>query len=89
VVPSPGEYVADGAARQAAWVLTGERPTWPVEIADELAADARPLIREQYAARAGEVARTAAAGRPAVEVPVPAAATDDTRVEAATRRAGA
>jgi xylulokinase len=89
VVPSPGEYVADGAARQAAWVLTGERPTWPVEIADELTADARPLIREQYGARAGEVARTAAAGRPAVEVPVPAAATDDTRVEAATRRAGA
>ncbi len=30
-VPAPGEYVADGAARQAAWVLTGERPAWPVE----------------------------------------------------------
>jgi xylulokinase len=27
VVPPPGEYVADGAARQAAWVLAGgERP---------------------------------------------------------------
>lgn len=24
VVPSPGEYVADGAARQAAWVLSGQ-----------------------------------------------------------------
>lgn len=23
VVPEPGEYVADGAARQASWVLTG------------------------------------------------------------------
>jgi xylulokinase len=29
-VPAPGEYVADGAARQAAWVLAGgdEPPTW-------------------------------------------------------------
>jgi xylulokinase len=27
-VPPPGEYVADGAARQAAWVLTGELPSW-------------------------------------------------------------
>jgi len=27
-VPAPGEYVALGAARQAAWVLTGELPTW-------------------------------------------------------------
>jgi xylulokinase len=31
VVPSPGEYVARGAARQAAWVLSGEEtvPQWP------------------------------------------------------------
>lgn len=26
VVPSPGDYVADGAAVQAAWALTGQRP---------------------------------------------------------------
>ena len=26
VVPAPGEYVADGAARQAAWVLGGDTP---------------------------------------------------------------
>ena len=32
-VPPPGEYVADGAARQAAWALAGgaEPPGWPVE----------------------------------------------------------
>ena len=30
-VPSPGEYVANGAARQAAAVLTGEFPDWPLE----------------------------------------------------------
>jgi xylulokinase len=33
-VPSPGEYVAFGAARQAAWALAGtpEPPEWPLEI---------------------------------------------------------
>ncbi len=50
VVPEPGEYVADGAARQAAWVLTGARPTWPVAIDEELAVDTRQVIRQQYAA---------------------------------------
>jgi xylulokinase len=29
-VPPAGEYVADGAARQGAWVLTGELPNWNV-----------------------------------------------------------
>ena len=52
VVPRPGEYVAAGAAAQAAWALTGERPDWPVEVAAEHPADVRPVIREQYAARA-------------------------------------
>ncbi|MET0725387.1 MAG: xylulokinase [Leifsonia sp.] len=52
VVPAPGEYVADGAARQAAWVLTGERPTWPLEIVATPAVDTRAVIRTQYAAHA-------------------------------------
>jgi xylulokinase len=52
VVPEPGEYVADGAARQAAWVLSGERPSWPVAIDEELAVDTRAVIRQQYAAAA-------------------------------------
>ncbi len=30
VVPAPGEYVALGAARQAAWALTSTLPTWSV-----------------------------------------------------------
>jgi xylulokinase len=54
VIPTPGEYVADGAAVQAAWAMTGERPVWPQEIVAELAPDHRPVIREQfesYAAR--------------------------------------
>jgi xylulokinase len=52
VVPAPGEYVADGAAVQAAWALTGRRPEWSTSIAAEPAPDYRPLIREQYADRA-------------------------------------
>ncbi|NQX10836.1 xylulose kinase [Microbacteriaceae bacterium VKM Ac-2855] len=53
VVPTPGEYVADGAAVQAAWALTGERPAWQVTTVAEPAPDTRALIREQYARYAG------------------------------------
>lgn len=31
-VPAPGQYVARGAARQAAWALSGELPDWPIEV---------------------------------------------------------
>jgi xylulokinase len=55
-VPEPGEYVADGMCRQAAWALTGERPEWPIAVARELPNDHRPDIRSRYA-----VARDAAA----------------------------
>ena len=52
-VPEPGEYVADGAARQAAWVRSGEAepPAWPVAGLDEVAvAEPQPQVREAYAA---------------------------------------
>jgi len=49
-VPTPGEYVADGGATQAAWSLTGARPAWSVAIAAEPTPDHRPVIRAQYAA---------------------------------------
>ncbi len=52
VVPAPGEYVADGAAAQAAWALTGQRPAWPLALAAQPAPDFRPVIRAQYAAHA-------------------------------------
>ena len=48
VVPRPGEYVALGAAAQAAWALGGERPAWELPLAAEPAVDFRPVIREQY-----------------------------------------
>ncbi|ARC58185.1 Xylulose kinase [Frondihabitans sp. 762G35] len=47
-VPVPGEYVADGAARQAAWVLTGARPAWELSLEAILAVDVRPEIRSRY-----------------------------------------
>jgi len=51
-VPSPGEYVADGAATQAGWALTGARPAWEVSTAATPAPDHQPVIRAQYAAHA-------------------------------------
>ncbi|GAB7048015.1 xylulokinase [Catenuloplanes indicus] len=50
VVPPPGEYVADGAARQAAWVATGRAPEWAVTDTQEYGGTPVPAIREQYAA---------------------------------------
>lgn len=51
VVPPPGEYVADGAARQAAWVLAGgdEPPVWELGGTEVYEADAVPAVRERYA----------------------------------------
>src|SRR3954470_9702976 len=52
LVPPPGEYVADGAARQAAWVTEGGDlpPTWSAETPEVYEATGVPLIRAQYAA---------------------------------------
>ncbi|MFM8895679.1 MAG: FGGY-family carbohydrate kinase, partial [Actinomycetales bacterium] len=50
-VPVASEYVADGAARQAAWVASGtlEAPDWP--LAGSILFDAAPVpsVRQQYA----------------------------------------
>ncbi|MCO1660734.1 xylulokinase [Pseudonocardia humida] len=49
--PTPGEYVADGAARQAAWVLTGgpSAPVWSGADAESFEAEPQPAVRERYA----------------------------------------
>ncbi|WP_222272431.1 xylulokinase [Modestobacter marinus] len=51
LVPPPGEYVADGAARQAAWVLAGgdTPPVWPTASTETYEADPVPFVRERYA----------------------------------------
>jgi xylulokinase len=50
-VPPPGEYVADGAARQAAWVVSGtaEPPQWTIPGVQTYQADPAPKVRERYA----------------------------------------
>ncbi|GAB3324822.1 xylulokinase [Geodermatophilus aquaeductus] len=51
LVPPPGEYVADGAARQAAWVLSGAAgpPEWQRPGTEVHEADPTPAVRERYA----------------------------------------
>lgn len=51
IVPQPGEYVADGAARQAAWTLSAgeEPPTWELAGTETYQADPAPAVRARYA----------------------------------------
>jgi len=64
LVPEPGEYVADGAARQAAWVLAGgdQPPVWSAGRSQEYGGAAVPHVREQYAAARELILERAAAG---------------------------
>jgi xylulokinase len=50
-VPPASELVARGAARQAAWVLSGSEapPTWPLADTTVHEADPTPAVRERYA----------------------------------------
>ncbi|QPL05079.1 MULTISPECIES: xylulokinase [Actinomyces] len=56
-VPEPGEYVADGAAKQAAWVLAGgeEPPVWELADVEHLVAEPQPQVRAAYDAAAAAV----------------------------------
>ncbi len=51
LVPAPEEYVALGAARQAAWTLAGtpEPPEWPRQLAEEYTGPAEPVVRRRLA----------------------------------------
>jgi xylulokinase len=56
LVPPPGEYVADGAARQAAWALNADRggdsdspPAWEQQQGQVFEADPAPAVRRRYA----------------------------------------
>jgi xylulokinase len=55
VVPSPGEYVARGAAVQAAWANHGSRPDWPVAVDAAPAPDFHPAIRQNYLRACGHI----------------------------------
>jgi len=51
-VPTPAEYVALGAARQAAWVVSGEEapPSWSIGASTCYEADPTPQVLERYQA---------------------------------------
>jgi xylulokinase len=57
--PTPGEYVADGAARQAAWVLSGETapPQWRGSHVETLTVEPTPIVNHQYRAAAAALQR--------------------------------
>jgi xylulokinase len=48
VIPKLGEYVADGAARQAAGALTGTLPSWQIAVEAMVPANPVPEILESY-----------------------------------------
>jgi xylulokinase len=52
LVPTPAEYVALGAARQAAWVLSrrDSPPRWSFGVTASYTADPTPQVLEQYRA---------------------------------------
>ena len=48
IVPDPGEYVAFGAAKQAVWALTGNRPTWEPQSQSVAAGNGNSAARDQF-----------------------------------------
>lgn len=57
-VPPPAEYVALGAARQAAWVLTGELPQWELAGSETYEAEPTPEVMERYRAEADRIVQS-------------------------------
>ena len=48
IIPPAGEYVADGAARQAAWALLGSAPQWNLGEVRCVQSQPTPHVMEQY-----------------------------------------
>lgn len=57
-VPPPAEYVALGAARQAAWVLTGELPQWELVGSETYEAEPTPEVMGRYRVEAERIAQS-------------------------------
>jgi xylulokinase len=58
VIPELGEYVADGAARQASFALIGKAPNWEVSLLGRVTADSRPEILGQYHSALASIVRS-------------------------------
>ncbi len=50
IIPPAGEYVADGAARQAAWALLGDAPHWDLGKVTHVQSHPTPHVLEKYRA---------------------------------------
>jgi xylulokinase len=48
LVPPAGEYVADGAAKQAAWAILGQMPTWDLGEVTHHTSVATPEVMARY-----------------------------------------
>lgn len=53
IVPQPGEYVADGAARQAVAALSGRFPEWPLDTVERAASEDHDGVLSRYRSYAG------------------------------------
>ena len=49
-IPTPGEYVSEGAAIQAAWALSGQRPRWSDNEMTVIHAETQPAVLAHYLA---------------------------------------
>lgn len=47
-IPTPGEYVSEGAAIQAAWSLNGHRPQWSQSVMKTVSAPPQPAVLGRY-----------------------------------------
>lgn len=47
-IPTPGEYVSEGAAIQAAWALTSQRPRWSQDEMSVTHAQPQPSVLSRY-----------------------------------------
>jgi xylulokinase len=50
LVPPAGEYVANGAAKQAAWALLGQMPQWDLGHVQHQCSTPTPGVMEKYRA---------------------------------------
>lgn len=49
-IPTPGEYVSEGAVIQAAWSLNGHRPQWSQSVIETVSAAPQPAVLARYVA---------------------------------------
>ena len=49
-IPTPGEYVGEGAVVQAAWALNGQRPQWSQSVMKTVENAPQPAVLARYLA---------------------------------------